>query len=158
MPPKRLEEIGWQAIKMLEDFASYLRRLASYLTQSYRGKSDNATIQVDAEDIMLDIDTAIPCGLIVNELVSNSLKYEFPENRLGHIMLTCHQTTAGNYLLTVSDDGIGLPTAFDITKTPSLGLKLVISLVNQLEGKLDVYGDQGTTFWVSFGRMTYAEG
>ena len=132
------------------DFSSYLKSLVNYLAQSYRGKSDKVAIQVDAQNVMLDIDTALPCGLIVNELVSNSLKYAFPDDRPGHIKLTCHQTSGKNFTLTISDDGIGLPAGFDITKNPSLGLKLVISLVNQLEGKLDLYRDPGTTFQVSF--------
>ena len=140
------------------DFASYLRSLVNFLSQSYRGKSDNVSIQVEAENILLDIDTAIPCGLIVNELVSNSLKYAFPDNRHGQIKLICQHAAEGRYVLTVSDDGVGLPPGFDISKTPSLGHKLVISLANQLDGKLEIDDEQGTTFRILFERMSNVKG
>jgi two-component sensor histidine kinase len=97
------------------DFASYLRGLANFLLQSYRGRSENVSIQVDAENIMLDIDTAIPCGLIANELISNSLKYAFPGNQRGCVTLTCQHVNNDHFELTVSDDGVGLPEGFDIS-------------------------------------------
>jgi two-component sensor histidine kinase len=140
------------------DFASYLRSLVNFLSQSYHGKSDNVSIDVDAQNVMLDIDTAIPCGLIVNELVSNSLKYAFPDNRRGQIKLDCRHGNNGNYVLTVSDDGVGLPEGFDIAKTPSLGHKLVVSLTNQLNGKLEIVRERGTAFRISFERMSNAKG
>ncbi|MCK7519378.1 MAG: sensor histidine kinase [Ignavibacteriales bacterium] len=103
---------------------------------------------------MLDIDAAIPCGLIVNELVSNSLKYAFPDNQPGTIKLTCHQPRAGHYVLAISDDGIGLPDGFDIAQAPSLGYKLVVNLTAQLEGKLDLLSGRGTTCRISFERIS----
>lgn len=136
------------------NFKSYLQSLLTYLTQSYRERSVNVTAQIEAEDIMLDIDAAIPCGLIVNELVSNSLKYAFPDNQPGTIKLTCHQPRAGHYVLAISDDGIGLPDGFDIAKAPSLGYKLVVNLTAQLEGKLDLSSDRGTTCRISFERIS----
>ena len=107
---------------------------------------------------MLDIDTAIPCGLIVNELISNSFKYAFPGNQHGRVKLICQHVTDGHYLLTVSDDGVGLPQEIDISKSPSLGHKLVISLTNQLNGKLEIERDRGTTFRISFERMNNVKG
>ncbi|NTU55400.1 MAG: hypothetical protein HGA79_04045, partial [Anaerolineales bacterium] len=136
------------------NFRSYLQSLVTYLTQSYRERSVNVTVQIEAEDIMLDIDAAIPCGLIVNELVSNSLKYAFPDNQPGTIKLTCHQPQAGKYILVVSDDGVGLPDGFDIAQAPSLGYKLVVNLTAQLEGKLDLLSDRGTTWRISFERIS----
>jgi two-component sensor histidine kinase len=135
------------------DFASYLRGLANFLLQSYRGKSENISIEVDAESIMLDIDTAIPCGLIANELISNSLKYAFPDNRRGFVKITCQQIGNSHYELMVSDDGIGLPDDFEISKTSSLGHKLVASLTAQLDGKLEFHSDRGTMFRVVFERI-----
>lgn len=132
------------------DFASYLKSLVTFLSQSYRSKSDNVSIQVDAQNVMLDINTALPCGLIINELVSNSLKYAFPNNQTGNIIITCNQTTDGANIISVSDDGVGLPAGFNISINPSLGLKLVSNLVNQLQGKLDLQCDKGTTFRISF--------
>ena len=72
---------------------------------------------------MLDIDTAIPCGLIVNELVSNSLKYAFPDDRAGSIQISCHKPSQGQYVLDVCDDGVGLPAGFDITNSPVPGIE-----------------------------------
>lgn len=139
------------------NFRSYLQSLVTYLTQSYRERSANVTVQIEAEDVMLDIDAAIPCGLIVNELVSNSLKYAFPENQPGSIKLTCHQPQAGKYVLVVSDDGVGLPDGFDIAQAPSLGYKLVTNLTGQIEGKLELLRDRGTTCRISFERMSNAK-
>jgi two-component system, sensor histidine kinase PdtaS len=131
----------------------------TYLTQSYRERSVNVKVQIEAEDVMLDIDTAIPCGLIVNELVTNSLKYAFPENQPGCVKLTCHPASRnGNYDPDISDDGVGLPDGFDISQAPSLGYKLVTNLTNQLEGKLEFYcTDRGTTCRVSFERRTMSK-
>lgn len=135
------------------NFKSYLQSLVTFLTQSYRERSANVTVQIEAEDIMLDIDAAIPCGLIVNELVSNSLKYAFPENQPGSIKLTCCQPHTGKYILVVGDDGVGLPEGFDIAQTPSLGYKLVVNLASQLDGKLELLHDRGTTCRISFERI-----
>jgi two-component sensor histidine kinase len=140
------------------NFRSYLQSLVTYLTQSYRERSVNVKVQIEAEDVMLDIDTAIPCGLIVNELVTNSLKYAFPENQPGSIKLTCRQPHVGKYILIISDDGIGLPDGFDISQAPSLGYKLVTNLTTQLEGRLELLRDRGTTCRISFERRNDAKG
>jgi two-component sensor histidine kinase len=134
------------------DFAAYLQSLVTFLAQSYRIESEKVEIRVDAQNIMLDIDTAIPCGLIVNELFSNSLKYAFPEDRAGSIEVSCHQPNKGQYVLEVFDDGVGLPAGFDMTRSPTLGLKLVTSLLEQLDGNLTVDNAHGVRYQINFTR------
>jgi two-component sensor histidine kinase len=132
------------------DIADYLLSLVNSLAQSYRINPEKATIRVHSEKIALNIDTAIPCGLIVNELVSNSLKYAFPAELSGTIEVSCRQSSDGCCSLIVSDDGVGLPAGFDVNKSPSLGLKLVTSLVRQIEGEFVVDGKQGTRIEIYF--------
>lgn len=134
------------------DFGAYLQNLVNNLVQSYRGKSEKVMVQIHAQSITLDIDAAIPCGLIVNELVSNGLKYAFPENREGCIEISCHQLSNGRYRLVVRDDGVGLPANFDITKSSSLGFKLVTSLVKQLDGNLTMGTTHGVCYEINFTR------
>ena len=132
------------------DFAGYLHSLVNSLAQMYRQSSKMVTVQVDSEKIYLNIDLAIPCGLIINELVTNSLKYAFPSRLSGTIQVACHRSGEGRYTLAVRDDGVGLPDGFEITHCTSLGLKLVAGLVEQLEGDLLVDGRQGTCFEIHF--------
>lgn len=130
------------------DFAEYVGSLTTYLARSYI-VGGNIVIDLDIRDISLDIDQAIPCGLIINELVSNSLKYAFPVGQSGRISvsLTC---VAGGYELTVGDSGKGLPPGFDFRASPSLGLMLVNTLVEQLDGTIVLDGAQGTCFRITF--------
>jgi two-component sensor histidine kinase len=94
----------------------------------------------------------MPCGLIISELVSNSLKHGFPEDRPGRVIVELHPVDGQGLVLRVSDDGIGLPPGFDLTGTPSLGLKLVSNLAGQLDGQLLVERpcDGGTAFRIVF--------
>ncbi len=131
------------------DFADYVNSLIASLARSYLSADDKVKIGADVHDIHLDIDQAIPCGLIINELVSNSLKYAFKDGRTGvvHISLSkCDNT----YTLIVSDNGTGLPPEIDFRNTPSLGLQLVNTLVSQIEGTVDLTGNSGTTFRITF--------
>jgi two-component sensor histidine kinase len=132
------------------DFAAYLKGLVNFLAQSYRANSNQVLIKTEAQNIYLDIDSAIPCGLIVNELVSNSLKYAFPENREGYIRVSCQQSSKDEVVLIVRDDGAGLPAGFDPSKSSSLGLKLVTSLVQQLNGKLEMENQGGLSYKIAF--------
>jgi PAS domain S-box-containing protein len=127
----------------------YLQELAEYLGQIYNAKNRNITISLDISDIMLDIDRAIPCGLIVNELLSNSLKYAFVDKPSGTITISLHQL-GSDYLLQIRDNGIGLPEDFNIRRSPSLGLRLVDRLVKQLRGHLEIGYDRGAVFSILF--------
>lgn len=132
------------------DFAAYLKGLANFLAQSYRDNSSKVYVHTNAQNVKLEIDTAIPCGLIVNELVSNSLKYAFPENKAGEIEISCEQPSSGDYILLVRDNGIGLPPGFDLEKSSTLGIKLVSSLVQQLRGTMVIDNENGVCYKISF--------
>ena len=96
-------------------------------------------LNLDLEkNVVIGIDTAVPCGLIVNELVSNSLKHAFPDGHGGEINISLHTDDADFITLVVGDNGAGMPDGFDFRKADSLGLQLVMSLISQLSGSIDV--------------------
>ena len=130
------------------NMAEYLNNLVSDILRSYSSVSSRVTSNVDVEDIYLNINTAIPMGLMVNELVSNSIKHAFPEGE-GNINIKL-EYDGEKYILTVSDNGIGLPEDVDPFESSSLRLKLVNSLSIQLEGDLSVIRDGETTFVLKF--------
>jgi two-component sensor histidine kinase len=109
------------------------------------------TYHVDVDEIRLPIDTAIPCGLIINELITNALKHAFPDGRLGRITVALHQQGPDRLLLEVQDDGIGLPEDLRPAEAKSLGLHLVSILTRQLNGDLEIRRENGTLFRVRFG-------
>lgn len=131
------------------NLTDYLRRYVPYLTRVYRKQARCIAVRTDAEDTYLDIDHAVPCGLLVNELVSNALKHAFPAGRTGEIRVEAWQEN-GHARLSVSDDGISLPAHVDFRRPKSLGLQLVNTLVKQLNGTIDLDNHQGTTFEVTF--------
>jgi len=130
------------------DFGEYLRTLTRDLFRSY--SAGGVTLKLQAEDIFLDVDTAIPCGLIITELVSNALKYAFPDSRGGELLITFARIARDKYALSVTDNGIGLPKDIDVRNAKTLGLQLVTMLINQLRGTLDVVTEGGTTFMITF--------
>lgn len=132
------------------DFKEYLKALTTDLVRSFGVNTDNIAIVIIAENILLDIDTAIPCGLIINELVSNSLKYAFPDGRKGEIMVAL-EPVEGSIELRVADNGVGIPEGLDIKNTRSLGLRLVTILAeDQLQGSITLKRDYGTEFCITF--------
>jgi two-component sensor histidine kinase len=131
------------------DFAEYIQGLVNNLFYSYSADAAAISLEIRVEDVVLDVDRGIPCGLIVNELVSNSLKYAFPAGRQGRLQVHMrHQDDS--LVLVVADDGIGIPEEFDVGRTTSLGLRLVSTLVRQLKGSLTLSRDEGTRFSVQF--------
>jgi two-component system CheB/CheR fusion protein len=138
------------------DFGGYLRKLAISLLRNY-GDPGRIRLDIDVADVLLGIDAAIPCGLIVNELVSNSLKYAFPEGGRGRIYISFRPQGPGAYQLIVGDDGIGLPPGFDLQKSESLGLQLVKTLSDQLGADLEVRTEHGTEFRITFREMMNAK-
>jgi PAS domain S-box-containing protein len=132
------------------DFAQYISSLAASLLSSYRTSSAHIALTTNIDPISLDIDRAIPCGLILNELISNSLKYAFPENCAGQIQVELRAASEDLVQLTVSDNGVGIPAQFDLSQTESLGLQLVQDFVNQLEGTVKIERQQGTIVEISF--------
>jgi two-component sensor histidine kinase len=107
------------------------------------------------DDILLGVDTAIPCGLIINELVSNSLKHAFPDKQ-GEILVNLHRDN-GKFTLIVRDDGVGFPEHVDFRNTDSLGLQLVCTLTDQLDGEIELNRGGGTEFRITFGEIKYKE-
>jgi PAS domain S-box-containing protein len=132
------------------DFYEYISNLAAYLFRSYEVNSGAVRLNVESEDVMLGVDTAIPCGLIINELVSNSLKHAFPGGGSGLINITLRPAGPERLTLAVSDDGVGLPPGFDVRNTPSLGLQLVNTLARQIGGEVEVTGGAGAEFRITF--------
>ena len=130
------------------DFATYIGELARNLVQSYEIGS-NVTVELDVDGIFLELERAIPCGLIINELVTNALKYAFPMGDPGHIMISLKPQPEGGLELTVKDNGIGLTPDFDLQNTGSLGLQLVGLLTDQLGGTLSVVRRGGTIFTIT---------
>jgi PAS domain S-box-containing protein len=137
-------------------FGDYVRDLATQLFRSYSLNASGVSLEVDANNVLLGIDRAIPCGIIVNELVSNSLKYGFQERQGGVIYIRLHPVSDETVRLVVGDTGVGLPPDLDIEKSESLGLKLVKMLTGQLSGELELSGNgsraggRGTEFTITF--------
>ena len=109
-----------------------------------------ARLQMDVADVSLSLESAVPCGLIVNELVSNALKHAFSDGRQGTINISLRKDNDNQVSLTVADDGVGLPEGFDIRKSDSLGLRLVTMLVGQVRGELRTTNERGAKFEVVF--------
>ncbi|MRR57138.1 MAG: PAS domain S-box protein [Deltaproteobacteria bacterium] len=132
------------------DFAQYVDVLVTSLYQSCVVAQERIRVKVDVRDIELDIDEAIPCGLIINELVSNALKHAFPGDRSGDVVVSGTMAGDGLVSLTVADSGVGLPPGLDFLNTESLGLQIVNLLTNQLRGTIDMQGGQGVTVNICF--------
>ncbi|RZK06984.1 MAG: hypothetical protein EOO46_14970 [Flavobacterium sp.] len=132
------------------DIENYLRELVVYLSEMFVGDDKAIQVEVEASQIQFDIDTAIPLGLIVNELVSNAYKYAFQKRNSGRIKIKIKALSDVEYELDVNDDGTGLPADFDPKKSKSLGLKLVSILSRQLRGTMSFNSDSGTSFVVKF--------
>ena len=132
-------------------FEEYIQELASSIFDSYRVDPERIGLKTDLESVAMDIDTVTPCGLILNELVTNSIKYAFPDDRRGEIAISFRREGEG-FVMAVSDNGVGLPANLDIHLATSLGLQLVVNLSEkQLAGRLEVKsGEQGTTFSIFF--------
>lgn len=131
-------------------FAKYLNNLTRQIAGAYRLVSRKVTVEIEAEDIEFNVDTAVPLGIIVNELVSNAFKYAFDETEVGNIKISVEPTGDNQYKMSIKDNGIGLPDDFDPMKTKSLGLKLVKILSKQMRGAFDFSSDNGTLFTISF--------
>jgi PAS domain S-box-containing protein len=135
------------------NFAEYIESLTSYLFQAYAVDAANVALMLDIDKVILDIDTAIPCGLIINELVSNALKHAFYSHAEGEINVALKAISEQDFLLRVRDNGRGLPANFDLNKVKSLGLQLVKVLTKQLEGTLEINGENGTEFCIRFSKF-----
>lgn len=131
--------------------AEYVRSLASYLFRFYGLGTDRLRLVIDVAELSLGVNIAVPCGLIINELLSNTLKHAFPGGAKGTIHIGFSTGSDGRYTLVVRDDGVGLPAGLDVRQTKSLGLRLVYTLVDQLEGTIELDRSEGTQFRIVFG-------
>ena len=140
------------------EFNDYIKTLVNNLFASYKVSASRVALKLDIENISLGIDTAIPTGLIINELVSNSLKYAFPEGKDGEIKIFLRSLNDGENKLIVSDNGVGLPESLDIKKAESLGLRMITNLTERsLHGKVNINKSNGTEFQIIFKEKEYKE-
>lgn len=132
------------------DFQRFLDELLPSLTESYRSVAGLVSIAVDAHEVKLPINEAIPCGLIINELVSNALKHGFTQGRGGQITVAVQQHGERTIELSVSNDGHGIPESLDLEQTATLGLQLVQLLTRQLNGAMEIQRENPTRFTLRF--------
>jgi two-component sensor histidine kinase len=147
---------GFEAL----NFSYYIKELAENLFKTYSVGNIDISLNMDLEEAaFFNIDIAIPLGIIINELVSNSLKHAFKEMDSGEIQITLHRDETiecgngdcnTNFILSVSDNGIGIPESLNIEELDSLGMQLVTTLVEQVDGELELNRDNGTEFIIRF--------
>ncbi len=135
------------------DFREYIIKLSSYVYDTYKSNQFNIEFKYDLDEIFMPIDIAVPLGLILNELLTNSIKYAFREEKLsnenGNFIHLKTNRSGSITILEVSDNGVGMPKNFVLEDSESLGLKLVTNLVNQLEGQLNIASSGGTKFTIT---------
>ena len=132
------------------NFQEYIEMLGNSLCRFYTIKGMNICMDFQVEDISLDIETAVPCGLIINELISNSLKYAYKgRTGIGRIGVSFRKFE-DCYILTISDDGHGMPKDFNFDNITSMGMEIICILTDQLDGNIQLVKGKGTTFRISF--------
>jgi two-component sensor histidine kinase len=140
-----LHEILYQSEDLaLVDFSKYVRRMVDHLFRSYGVDNRQIRLHAELDLVALELDDALPCGLLISEVVSNSLKHGFPEGREGEVRILLRPQSAGTVSLVLSDNGAGLPPGLDWTTSRSLGLRLVRALALQLRASLDIRSQGGT--------------
>jgi PAS domain S-box-containing protein len=139
------------------DLADYIRDLVASLFHTYGITANQVALEMDVGPVQLGIETAIPCGLIINELVTNSLKYAFPEGAKGVIGIALHAAGPETYTLAVQDSGGRFPPNVDIHKASSAGLQIVAALIKQLDGTLELQTNGQTAFRITFRELKYKE-
>ena len=131
-----------------------MRGSVENLFQTYRVGNVNTSLNVELEEnIFFDMDVAVPLGIIINELVSNSIKYAFPDRKRGLIRISLHDNSKGSFILEVSDDGIGLPKLIDMQSTTTMGHTLVRLLTEQIDGSVEINRNKGTKFTITFKKV-----
>jgi PAS domain S-box-containing protein len=135
------------------NFSEYIHNLIGYLFEVYRVDTNLITLEIDVEQVTLNIDMAIPCGLIINELVSNALKYAFVHGNKGTIKVALYSQVNNQLMLVVRDNGRGFSANWDLKEVKTLGLQLVNVLTNQIDGILELDCSRGTEFRISFAKI-----
>ncbi|MFA5331769.1 MAG: PAS domain S-box protein [Methanoregula sp.] len=131
------------------DYTDYLQKITGHLFESYKVDQTVITLHLNSEKAVLHIDKAVPCSLIINEMISNSLKHAFPGGRKGVITIDFRKGTE-NYILTYSDDGIGIPEGITFDRTESLGMQLINGLTKQINGSIKLDRTAGTKYTITF--------
>ena len=145
-----LHEILYESASLAEiDFADYIRRLTEHVVRSY-GASERIRMRIQLDPLYCHRDVASPCGLIVNELLSNAFKYAFPGAKSGEVRVELRRGPERRIQLLVADNGTGLPPDVNWETSPTLGLRLVRSLTRQIEANVEVDSHNGTAFSMSF--------
>ncbi len=133
------------------NFGEYIKNLANDLFKSYKMSVARVALKMELSDITIDINSVVPCGLIVNELITNSLKHAFPDRRKGEIKISLHKNEDAEIELVFSDNGVGIPEDIDYRNTDSMGLRLIFNLTeHQLGGKVELDRSRGTEFRITF--------
>jgi two-component sensor histidine kinase/GAF domain-containing protein len=135
------------------DFAEYVQDLGVYLLRSYNVSPHKINLTIQTDNVFLGVDVAVPCGLILNELISNALKHAFVNDQSGEIYIELRAEDDGQLTLTVGDTGVGFPAGVDFRNTKSLGLQLVDTLIKQLQGTITLRRDKGTEFIIRFAAL-----
>jgi len=131
-------------------FVGYMEQLATEVFAAFKVDQEAIKLNITSEEVFFDLDTAVPCGLILTELISNALKYAFPAGETGEVKIDLHSMEGGLLCLTVGDNGIGFPDGFDLEKSNSLGMGLVSDLTRQLKGKVQLHNESGATARIIF--------
>jgi PAS domain S-box-containing protein len=138
------------------DFATYVRSLIRGLFSTYAVTEKKIKIDIDIYDVQLNLDFVVPCGLIINEVVSNSIKYAFPGDMSGRIKVSFQPSEDGKgFVLDIIDNGVGMPGHIDFNKTETLGLRLIRALITQLNGKVSIDRATGTHYHIEFKSKWY---
>jgi two-component sensor histidine kinase len=137
------------------DFSQYVKNLIKHIISAYKVDNEKIKVKNKVDSIMLDIDAAIPCGLIVNELLTNAVKNAFPKGKSGKVSIEFKIDNQDNYFLTIKDDGIGLPNDLNFKNSETMGFKLVNTLVNQLKGSTIFSREGGTNFQIIWSGSDY---
>lgn len=134
------------------NFSEYIVNLSNNLFHSYQIFDNFIDLKLKVDPVNLNLDQAIPCGLIVNELITNALKYAFKNKKAGEIFIGISEKEKTVYIQ-IEDNGVGLPEGFNYLKTETLGLQLVVTLVEQLDGKLELKSEKGTNYLITFEKL-----
>jgi len=132
------------------NFGEYVRTLTTQMFGSCPPNLSAVKLRINASDVFLKLNQAIPCSLIINELVMNAMKYAFPQGQEGEIVVALKSTNKGKITLIVADNGVGLPHNFDINKSETLGMQIINALVKKLDGSFEIDRSKGSKFTILF--------
>jgi two-component sensor histidine kinase len=139
------------------DFGDYVQNLTSSLLLTYNVNKHKIKLKYNIEKIFFDVDTAIPCGLLINELVSNCIKHAFGKDDSGEIKIELYTDEDNCYSMIVKDNGKGFPETVDFRNTKTLGMQLVVTLADQLDAVVSMDNHVGTSFLIKFKEIKYKE-